>query len=140
MARLPYAILGIIYAIISSVLVRIFNILHLLPINITSTSPPLTHTELAICIFWSCWTFLGFLIYLFSTIRRLHDLNMNGWWVLGIPLLEGAYILATLLIGGSYHGIHYSASFFVVLALVPGSQGNNKYGSAPGSSTLKNSL
>lgn len=113
MARLPYAIIGIIYAIIGSVLVRIFNTLHLLPINITPTTPPLTHTELAICIFWSCWTFLGFLIYLFSTIRRLHDLNMNGWWVLGIPLLDGAYVLLTILIGGSSHGIHYSDHFLL---------------------------
>ena len=54
------------------------------------------------------------------TIRRLHDRNMSGWWYLGFIVLGIIPIL----------GLIVSIAFLVVLVL-PGTPGPNKYGPSP---------
>jgi uncharacterized membrane protein YhaH (DUF805 family) len=59
------------------------------------------------------------------TVKRLHDLNLSGWWVLlalAIPFaarLIGVNPSTLLLVG------------FVLLASLPGSSGNNRFGIDP---------
>lgn len=54
------------------------------------------------------------------TVRRLHDRDMSGWWVLGFWLL-GLWPLIGWLV---------SIAFTVIL-LLPGTPGFNKYGEDP---------
>ena len=52
------------------------------------------------------------------SIRRLHDINFSGWWILiGFIPLIGAIVL-------------------IILACLPGTAGENKYGTVPNKDTV----
>ncbi len=52
------------------------------------------------------------------TVRRLHDINFSGWWVLlGFIPIIGAIVL-------------------IVFACLPGTEGENKFGPAPTSTVI----
>lgn len=52
------------------------------------------------------------------TVRRLHDLNLSGWWLVVIIVLNSIKVLRvpSLVIGG------------IVLGCIPGSGGCNRFG------------
>ena len=52
-------------------------------------------------------------------IQRFHDFNVSGWWVLALVLLQGAPVVG------------FVAA--VVVMLVPGTTGNNRFGPQPNS-------
>ncbi|VWX46864.1 DUF805 domain-containing protein [Novosphingobium sp. 9U] len=54
------------------------------------------------------------------TVRRLHDRDMSGWWYLGVVVLSFIPLV------GSLVGIA-----FLVLMLLPGTAGPNRFGSDP---------
>ncbi|WNY28254.1 hypothetical protein MmiEs2_04380 [Methanimicrococcus stummii] len=58
-----------------------------------------------------------FVFYICQKIRRLHDLNMSGWW-----LLSYVFVLIPLI------GLIYPIVFEIILLLTPGKIGPNKYG------------
>lgn len=70
--------------------------------------------------FLPIWIILGLLLLIpvvCSHIRRLHDLNWSGWWVILILLL------GQLPLGGIL--------FTLTLSLLPGSKGENHFGRLP---------
>lgn len=70
--------------------------------------------------FLPIWIILGLLLLIpvvCSHIRRLHDLNWSGWWVILILLLD------QLPLGGIL--------FTLTLSLLPGSKGENRFGLLP---------
>lgn len=66
------------------------------------------------------WSLIVFIPGLSVTIRRLHDRNMSGWWLLGfvvallIPLINLVALIA-----------------YIVIMALPGTAGPNKFGSDP---------
>lgn len=88
-----------------------------------------------------------FLPSLSVTVRRLHDRDWSGFWLLGIyiyafaaicalvmlfvsgikdPIEHSLPLIALLALGGVGYGI-----FLFVLSVLPGTQGPNKYGPDP---------
>lgn len=66
------------------------------------------------------------------TVRRLHDRNLSGWWLL-IPLLMLFLWLAT---GGKGSELSNILSFFMgvgflIILLLPGTPGPNRFGPSP---------
>lgn len=66
------------------------------------------------------------------TVRRLHDRNLSGWWLL-IPLLMLFLWLAT---GGKGSELSNILSFFMgvgflIILLLPGTPGSNRFGPSP---------
>jgi uncharacterized membrane protein YhaH (DUF805 family) len=62
--------------------------------------------------------------------RRLHDLNLAGWWATlfwVIPLM--AFLMHTLLPAGGGPTIQWFAA--ATLGLIPGTRGPNEYGNDP---------
>lgn len=54
------------------------------------------------------------------TVRRLHDRDMSGWWYLGLA------------VAGMIPLVGFLASIaFLVLMVLPGTQGGNRFGSDP---------
>jgi len=74
---------------------------------------------------------LFFVLFLFIpslsiTVRRLHDLNLNGWWVLFIYLLTMLYII--------FFKQYIFLFGYIVdtpLLILKGTSGSNKYGEEP---------
>lgn len=66
------------------------------------------------------------------TVKRLHDLNLSGWWA----LLALAIPFAARLIG--VHPSTLLLMSFVLLASLPGSSGNNRFGVDPRASGRPN--
>ena len=75
------------------------------------------------------------------SIKRFHDRNMSGWWVLwstllvvffgglcGYGLFAGMHMIA---IGGGVIAFLISLYFFVLLYILPGTEGDNDYGADP---------
>lgn len=58
------------------------------------------------------------MIFFVMVIRRLHDINFKGWWCLAVLV---PYVIAPALVPFAT----------VILLLVPGSEGNNRFGPAP---------
>ncbi len=54
------------------------------------------------------------------TIRRLHDRDMSGWWYLGMLVVSIIPLVGTL-----------ASLAFLVLMLLPGTDGPNRFGSDP---------
>lgn len=95
-------------------------------------------------VFWLVNILLTTWPWITSTIRRLHDINLSGWWLLGSLLImfavgffSGAIGKALELIGvhgdarlepGSmvFYGVYIL--FFAVLFLKRGTQGTNRFG------------
>jgi uncharacterized membrane protein YhaH (DUF805 family) len=69
-------------------------------------------------------------------VRRLHDMNLSGWWFLGLFLLQFVLTaIGEILFGiDSVEAIHGSLNVLFILFYfaVPGSRGANKYGPAHG--------
>ena len=71
---------------------------------------------IALLLFWLAAIIPGIAV----TVRRLHDREMSGWWMVGFIVLSALPLI----------GILASIAYFVVMAL-PGTQGDNKYGADP---------
>ncbi len=78
--------------------------------------------------------------YLAVTVRRLHDVNLSGWWLVGTYLPALVLILALFFMPLFVSGVLFMMSiiFSVVLVLgifiatlMSGTVGNNKYGPDP---------
>ncbi|ALG67170.1 DUF805 domain-containing protein [Beggiatoa leptomitoformis] len=65
-------------------------------------------------------------------IQRLHDMNLSGWWLVGLLVLSFLLTYFKLEIFNSL----LSTVFWVVLTLVPGTATNNQYGNPPPPNTL----
>lgn len=81
-------------------------------------------------------------------VRRLHDVDRSGWWILIglVPLLLMALLGAMALAGGSAGPVFLSAVLLPILTLAaaalliywyaqPGTSGDNSYGPAPAAIT-----
>ena len=79
-----------------------------------------------------------------TTVRRLHDRNRSGWWLLGfglLPLLVGAGFYVSSLLAKPYSGWAFFGGFAVAMALslwasievdfLPGTPGPNRFGAEP---------
>lgn len=74
---------------------------------------------------------LFFVLFLFIpslsiTVRRLHDLNLNGWWVLFIYLLTMLYIIFF-----KQYVFLFGYIIDTPLLILKGTSGTNKYGEPP---------
>jgi uncharacterized membrane protein YhaH (DUF805 family) len=58
--------------------------------------------------------------------KRLHDMNLSGWWLLAVPALSGLAVMTNL--GGR---ISFVSVGFSVIGLVRGTQGDNRFGVDP---------
>lgn len=86
------------------------------------------------------WAFLCVLPSLALTVRRVHDIGLNGWWLLAwfataAVLSWGVTRLlyqseSGIRLSFALHGILYNAHFFV-LALWPGQRSDNRFGAKP---------
>ena len=59
-------------------------------------------------------------------VKRLHDLDFSGWWLLGF-FVAVAVVDASGIVPRSY----LSVAFFAVVGFVPGKRGDNRFGSDP---------
>lgn len=70
---------------------------------------------------------LGLVIPKFAVeVRRLHDLNLSGWWALGFSALDWG---TTIVFKDSYtewRQVFFCAAL-ILLGILPGSKGPNKY-------------
>lgn len=62
------------------------------------------------------------------TVRRLHDRNLSGWWILGFAVI--AFVLMLIPLIGPLLVLAGEIAYIVILAL-PGTSGPNKYGEDP---------
>ncbi len=61
------------------------------------------------------------------TVRRFHDMNLSGWWVLLLEICVGT--LTYIFFKEDYFVIFLISLILVLmLSLIPGSKGKNKYG------------
>src|SRR6185295_5961628 len=72
-----------------------------------------------------------FVSFLSFYVRRLHDMDYSGWWIVGL-FLGGAVISATLYYV-PYPWLYWTAVVlyllsWVVFLLIPGTQGENRFG------------
>lgn len=78
------------------------------------------------------------------TVRRLHDTDRSGWWVLigFVPVLLAFLLMFTAVLGGSLGGVFLFGTLIPIVALAalgvliyfcaqPGTVGPNKYGPDP---------
>ncbi|MDE0412105.1 MAG: DUF805 domain-containing protein [Gammaproteobacteria bacterium] len=57
------------------------------------------------------------------TVQRLHDMNLNGWFVL-------MWIPITMIDAFAFNGAAYITAF-IMLCVIPGSREANRYGDDP---------
>ena len=74
------------------------------------------------------WGFGTFIPNLAVTVRRLHDRNLSGWWILGFAV--AAAVVSLIPVIGTLIVLAGEIAYIVVLAL-PGTSGANKYGDDP---------
>lgn len=68
------------------------------------------------------WVVVNFIGFLALTIRRLHDSNKSGWWLLLCIVLSG-FVIGEII--------------FIVLMILPSNDGGNRFG--PGSNYVNGS-
>jgi uncharacterized membrane protein YhaH (DUF805 family) len=98
------------------------------------------------CVFWLA-TFLPSLA---VAVRRLHDTNNRGWWILLIwaPALLTLFalivdvvmtrsLLARTVIGGAALATMGGTVTILIWSLVPGTRGDNRFGENPLGATLE---
>lgn len=68
------------------------------------------------------WVVVNFIGFLALTIRRLHDSNKSGWWLLLCIVLSG-FVIGEII--------------FIVLMVLPSNDGGNRFG--PGSNYVNGS-
>ncbi len=59
-------------------------------------------------------------------VKRLHDLNLSEWWTLAVPLIAVASAMAEVKPGSIFLPI-----ILLLVGFIPGTRGNNKFGSDP---------
>ena len=59
-------------------------------------------------------------------VRRFHDMNLSGWWALLLEICIG--ILMYFLKEDYFVIFLISVVYLLLLSLIPGSKGKNKYG------------
>lgn len=106
------------------VLVYILNILAITKFFQYSTGAVIVFL-LVLPAFVLIWTVLSFMSVLSLTARRLHDFNASGKWALLLILFA-----ATIYFFGLRYGLFWLAIFavLIVLAVIPGSKGKNRFG------------
>jgi len=85
---------------------------------------------------FTAWSLGCFLPTVGVAIRRLHDLNRSGWWLVS-PLLPAFLMLllffwfwpVTVLLAASMLGL---LVYLIYLCIQPGTNGDNRYGPVPG--------
>jgi len=75
-----------------------------------------------------CWLAL-ILPSIAVTVRRLHDRNLSGWWILGYLILSTLLIIIPLL-GGAIINLVLSIIAIVIMA-TKGDPGPNRFGQDP---------
>jgi uncharacterized membrane protein YhaH (DUF805 family) len=79
------------------------------------------------------WVVIASLPFIF--IRRLHDMNLSGWWLLGfyavLGLLTAVAIAANSVILISQFDSSIIFGSLLFCGFVPGSRGENKFGAEP---------
>lgn len=66
------------------------------------------------------WTLISIVPAIAVTVRRLHDRDMSGWWMVGFPLLSMIPFLGWIA----------NIAYFVILCM-DGTPGDNRYGPDP---------
>src|SRR5690606_5884970 len=95
--------------------------------------PTLTGSSLG-ALFWiglvalCLWALATIIPSLAVTVRRLHDRNMSGWYLVGFVV--AAVIVNLIPVIGPLLYLAMVIGWIVILAM-PGTQGPNKYGSDP---------
>lgn len=74
------------------------------------------------------WALASFIPSLAVTVRRLHDRNMSGWYLLGF--IVAVVVLSMIPVLGTILAFALEVAYIVILAL-PGTPGPNKYGPDP---------
>ena len=59
-------------------------------------------------------------------VKRLHDLNLSGWWTLAVPAIAVAFQMV-----GFKPGSVYFTITILLIGFIPGTSGENKFGSDP---------
>lgn len=96
---------------------------------------------------WLVFPFAGVVLALANlsaAVRRLHDRNRSGWWLLGLgvlPLIVGAGFYVSRLLAKPYSDWSFFGGFAVAMALslwasieidfLPGTPGPNRFGPPP---------
>jgi uncharacterized membrane protein YhaH (DUF805 family) len=80
------------------------------------------------CVIAVIWVLAAFIPSISVTVRRLHDRNMSGWWLLGF--IVGVIVLSMIPVLGTIGVLALEIAYIVILAL-PGTAGANKYGPDP---------
>ncbi len=67
------------------------------------------------------------------TVRRLHDIDMSGWWLLLLPSAAPVAIFAEYIGMGGYSAVPMGLIIiaFYILMLLPSVKITNKYGPSP---------
>ena len=67
------------------------------------------------------------------TVRRLHDIDMSGWWLLLLPFAAPVAIFAEYIGMGGYSAVPTGLIIiaFYILMLLPSVKITNKYGPSP---------
>ena len=71
------------------------------------------------------------LVCLLCTVRRLHDMNLTGWFALLIGIITNIFTAALAEEKGYLFSLVPIAVVMIVLAAIPGTAGSNKYGEPP---------
>ncbi|AHM03123.1 hypothetical protein roselon_00694 [Roseibacterium elongatum DSM 19469] len=98
----------------------------------------------------AAWAYAGYLLFawlpqLSVTVRRLHDTNRSGWYILMPTLVTILSVFAAILLGPMLGGVEaalplilmaataplLSMIWFLVVLCLPGTQGNNRFGPDP---------
>jgi uncharacterized membrane protein YhaH (DUF805 family) len=58
-------------------------------------------------------------------VKRLHDLNLSGWWTLAVPAIAVVFQMA-----GFKPGTYFTITTLLI-GFIPGTSGDNKFGSDP---------
>ena len=66
------------------------------------------------------WTLVTFIPNIMLNIRRLHDRDMSGWWLLGLVVVSLIPIVGLI-----------ASIAYLVLMLLPGTPGPNRFGPDP---------
>jgi uncharacterized membrane protein YhaH (DUF805 family) len=59
-------------------------------------------------------------------VKRLHDLNLSGWWTLAVPVIAVASAMV-----GVKPGSIFLPIILLLIGFIPGTRGDNKFGSDP---------
>jgi len=71
------------------------------------------------------------------TVRRLHDIDQTGWWVLWWPLIIIVLGLPSLLFAPLAAGVGICVIWMIVWLATRGTQGDNRFGPDPLASQIQ---